>query len=643
MFIIYIAAAVVSFYAPYARCASAATRSSAQRIITEEQREFSSFIDGFLAGVQKERAIPGMAFAAVRNGEILYLKGYGVRDVASGAPVLPEQTLFRVGSISKLMTATAIMQLIERGRISLDEDVNTYLRRWKLPERFGAPVTIRHLLTHTAGFDYKALEVCAPTSSDERSYGIRLQKIMPVRYAAPGKYYSNSNMGYSLIGSIIERYSRQDFSPAIKRHIFQPLGMNLSTFAPTQDERKNLAAGYDLNERVVPYEYRYDLPAMGMSTTASDMARFMMSALAGGVLGRNRILGDMYTRSMQRRHFSPHTLIEGAGLGYLEKHIMGWRTLQQSGNMNGYSSFLMLLPEKNFGFFFAANATDLDFYYEMASAIVGRFFPASDDKKITAATQPPMIRMDIEGYYRTNLISRHTAEKSARMTTDQLHVSIEDGAVVLKHTIEDAPPVRLIPMEVSDEGDLFIKAEDNGRPSLDYLFFQRNASGNVEAMIIGDVNHTYDKLQTHENHYWQIVFIVIFVSCAFLSFLGAILGSELNKRNPLWEKDLRSDTEQWNIASIFWLTQIAFVLGLIISIYFKGSEFQIFVPYQVKALFVIPLAGALLLAWFWFRIAGNILSTEHHWAEKLLLIIIASIETAYMFFLADWRLLGFMF
>ncbi|MDR1471842.1 MAG: beta-lactamase family protein [Synergistaceae bacterium] len=639
--------AIVFFLGSRASSASAAAR------ITDEQREFASFIDGYLAGVQRERSIPGMAFAAVRNGEILYLKGYGVADAASETPVTPDGTMFRVGPISRLATGIAMMQLVERGRVSLDEDVNAYLRRWKLPEAFGAPVTIRLMMTQTAGFDCKKLEVRAPTSEDERSYGVRLHKTMPARSAAPGRFHCRSDMSYALIGAIIERYSRQDFAPAIKRHVFQPLGMGSSTFSPAPDELRRIAVGYSAAGRPLPYEYRYDMPAMSMSTTASDMARFMTAMLAGGVIGGNRVLGDMYAKSMMRRHFSPHPMIDGVGLGYLEKRVLGWRTLRQTGNMDGYSGFLMLLPEKGLGVFFAANVSGLDFYDEMASAIVRRFFPfpggGKEDKKPAEGSPGPALTRDVAGNYRTNLISRRTAEKSARMFADQVEVSVDGGSLLLEHTVEKIPPTRWVPSSpdiragAAFSGDLFQRVDDNANLEPEYLFFQRDGEGRVEAMVMGSVSRTYDRLKTHEGRRWQVGLIILFALTALVSFSGCIVGNEINRWKLLWDKDLRSDTELWNISSIFCLAQISFVIGLAASIYFKGHEFSVFVPYQVKALFVVPLGGTLLLAWLWFRIAANVLNPEHHWAEKLLIAAVACVETGYLFFLADWRLLGFMF
>jgi CubicO group peptidase (beta-lactamase class C family) len=635
--------AVSALYEGAVPAFAATNRAVQQRRADDARREFSSFIDGFFAGTRRDWNIPGMAFAAVANGEVIYLKGYGTADMKSGTPVSADATLFRVGGISTAITAAALLQLAESGRVGLDEDVNIFLRRWKLPAAFGVPVTFRNILTHTGGFDGKELEINAPTSADERNYGLRLQKIMPARYTPPGRYYSYSRMGYALLGSIIERYSRQNFPAAVNKHIFQPLGMKNSTFSPDADQMSRLAAGYDSEGAPVGYDYFYDMPASSMSSTASDMGRFMLAQLGEGALGRNRILSPMYANSMLRRHFSPHPLIEGTGLAYREKFVGGLRTLQLSGGIPGYSSFMMLIPEKNFGLFFAANASGLEFSSDLAKAVVDRFFAPQSERSREAppVSQTTPIPPDIAGFYRHNGISRHTAEKVMYLMRDQLKVSSSGDIVTISHTRDDKPATHWAPLSAGS-GDIYRRADGNGEPAEEYAFFERGEDG-VTALVIGDVSSTYDKLPIYEGYYRQMIIMLCFASATVVSLLGVVAGVAVNKGKLPWEKGLRSATELWSISLLFCGIQISFIACLLASIYYLGGEFKIFVPYQVKALFTIPLAGCLLLAWFWFRLLENLLKPDYHWAEKLLLVTVAALETCYIFYLANWRLLGFMF
>jgi CubicO group peptidase (beta-lactamase class C family) len=609
--------------------------------MTNEQREFSSFIDGFLAAAGKERRVPGMAVAAVKNGETLYLQGYGVADLSTGESVDAEKTVFRIGPVTKAVTAAAIMQLAERERIFLDEDVNVYLRRWKIRGTFVKPITLRNFLTCTAGLDYERLEKQAPTSKDEREYPAKLPKIIPARFAEPGTFYDDSAMGYAVLGSIIERFARLDLPDAVKTNIFDPLGMDSSAYAPYENGWKNFARGYDEKYEPVPYTFRYDLAAVGMSSTARDMSRFMIAQLSGGVLGRKRILSQKFSESMLRRHFSPNPKINGAGLGYVEKTVAGVRTLWQSGEIDGFSSLIMLIPENNFGLFFAANSAATDFKDEMASSVVERFFPVSEDKVPISESLRNAFFPDVLGFYRSNKISRHTAEKISCLFDRQLEAALDGNFITVRSVPGDGPVTRWLPDESS--ADLFRRVGDDGNFEDEYMFFQRDANKAVSAMIIGGVENTFDRLAGYESWWNQLKIIAGFAAAAIFSFIGTFVGSAINRGKFPWETDMRSDTELWGISSIFCGMQIFFVAGILVAIAAAGREFSIFVPYQVKALFVVPLAGGHLLAWFWFRLVSKILSPDHHWFEKILLTCLAFVETGYMFFLAAWRLLGFMF
>jgi hypothetical protein len=450
-------------------------------------------------------------------------------------------------------------------------------------------------------------------------------------------------MGYALLGSIIERYSRQNFQASVTKHAFQPLGMKDSTFSPDAGQMSRLATGY--GEEGVPagYEYFYDMPASAMSTTASDMGRFMMAQLGDGALGRNRVLTPMFANSMLRRHFSPHPSIEGTGLAYREKFISGIRTLQLSGNIPGYTSFMMLIPEKGFGLFFAANASGLKFNEDLARAVVDRFFASSaprlpDDASLSRTEALPQ---GIDGFYRHNVISRHTAEKIMYLMSDQIKVTSSGDLVTISHTRGVSHTTQWMPVR-ADSGDILRRVGANGEAEGEYAYVERE-DGAVTALVIGDVSRTYDKLPPYEGYYRQIAIALCFLSVVIVSCLGAVIGVAVNKGKLPWEKGLRSATELWSISLLFCGIQIAFVVCLLASAYYSGAEFTVFVPYRVKALFIIPLAGCLLLAWFWFRLLGNLLKPDYHWAEKLLLVAVAVMETGYVFFLANWRLLGFMF
>src|SRR6202011_5052631 len=172
--------------------------------------------------------IAGAVVAVVKDGKVVTERGFGFSDVAQRTPVDPKQTLFRPGSVSKLLTWTAVMQLVEQGKIDLDADINRYLD-FKIPVREGKPVTMRNLMQHTAGFEEQAKGIM---SDDPKSlkFEALLKQWVPERVFAPGTTPAYSNYGASLAGYIVQRLSGESFDDYMDKHIFAPLDMQYSTF-----------------------------------------------------------------------------------------------------------------------------------------------------------------------------------------------------------------------------------------------------------------------------------------------------------------------------------------------------------------------------------------------------------------------------
>src|SRR5438132_3132782 len=191
--------------------------------------DFETFLDALIPSQLQNRNIAGAVVSVVKDGNVLFQKGYGYADVEAKRPVLPDQTLFRPGSISKLFTATAVMQLVEQGKLDLDRDVNEYLD-FAIPKIYPEPITLRRLLTHTAGFEETLKDLFVAHESDLKPLRTYLVNQMPARIFQPGKIPSYSNYGFTLAGYIVERVSGEKFERYIENHILKPLPMTNSTF-----------------------------------------------------------------------------------------------------------------------------------------------------------------------------------------------------------------------------------------------------------------------------------------------------------------------------------------------------------------------------------------------------------------------------
>ena len=311
--------------------------------------DVDAWLDGYLPYALKTGDIAGAEVAIVKDGQILTTRGYGYADVAKRTPVNPDKTLFRPGSISKLVTWTAVMQLVDEGKLNLDADVNQYLD-FKIPPYDGKPVTLRQALTHTAGFEESGKDLIAYDAKYSMALGAYLKRYVPKRIFQPGTTPAYSNWATSLAGYIVERASGMPFDDYLDKRIFAPLGMNDSSFRQPLPARlrANMARGYPrASAEPTPFEIVVPAPAGAMSSTATDMARFMNLHLEGGK-------GVLSPQAWQTMHNSPLTLLPPLNrmqLGFFETNVNGRKVNAHLGDTMGFHSSLHLFMDDGVGFY----------------------------------------------------------------------------------------------------------------------------------------------------------------------------------------------------------------------------------------------------------------------------------------------------
>lgn len=322
--------------------------------------DLEAWVDGFMPYGLASGDIAGAVVVVVADGEVLLQKGYGVADLATRAPVDPERTLFRPGSVSKLFTWTAVMQLVEQGRLDLDADVNQYLD-FEIPAVDGKPVTLRHVMTHTPGLEEQIRGLIASDPEDIVPLGEALKRWVPERIHVPGTTPAYSNYATALAGYIVERVSGESFDDYIDRHLFEPLGMRSSSFrqplpAPLL---ARMSKGYERasDGEAKPYEFISLAPAGSLAATGADMARFMIAHLQRGRLGDARILSE---RTAERMHTTGQASIEPLNrmmLGFYETSINGHRAIAHGGDTQWFHSDLQLFPDDGLGVFVSFNSS----------------------------------------------------------------------------------------------------------------------------------------------------------------------------------------------------------------------------------------------------------------------------------------------
>ena len=352
--------------------------------------DVNAWLDGYLPYALKSGDIAGAVVVVVKDGQVLTERGYGYSDVEKRLPVDPALTLFRPGSVSKLLTWTAVMQLVEQGKINLDADVNQYLD-FKIPERDGKPITMRNLMQHTAGFEEQARGII---SEDPKAsgYDTLLKAWVPTRVFAPGTTPAYSNYGASLAGYIVQRLSGESFDSYIEKHIFAPLDMKHSSFRqPLPAELVPLMSrGYPTaSEEPRPFEIVGPAPAGSLASSGEDMAHFMIAHLQGGEYHGQRILSAETAETM---HNSPLTMLPPLNrmeLGFFETNINGREVIGHLGDTDYFHTSLHLFMKENVGFYVSFNSLGKD---GAAGELRGALFQDFADRYFPAA--PPKAGVD---------------------------------------------------------------------------------------------------------------------------------------------------------------------------------------------------------------------------------------------------------
>jgi CubicO group peptidase (beta-lactamase class C family) len=364
--------------------------------------DVNAWFDGYLLYALHTGDIAGAVVVVVKDGKILTERGYGYSDVAKRTPVDPKLTLFRPGSVSKLFTWTAVMQLVEQGKLDLDADVNQYLD-FKIPAREGKPVTMRNLMQHTAGFEERGK---GTISEDPKAPGFEalLKQWLPKRVFAPGTTPAYSNYGASLAGYIVQRLSGASFDDYIDKHIFAPLDMKYSSFRqPLPPELSPLMPkGYQLASGPPhAFEFVGPAPAGALSSPGEDMAHFMIAHLQNGEYHGNRILR---AETAEMMHNSPLTILPTLNrmeLGFFETNINGHEVIGHLGDTKYFHTSLHLFLKEGVGFYVSFNSPGKEgaaggLRGALFENFADRYFPASDtDARVddkTAASHAAMLK-----------------------------------------------------------------------------------------------------------------------------------------------------------------------------------------------------------------------------------------------------------
>lgn len=348
-----------------------------------ERGDLEAWLDGYMPYALASGDIVGAVVVVVKDGQVLLQKGYGYSDLAARAPVDPEATLFRPGSVSKLFTWTAVMQQVEAGKIDLDADVNQYLD-FEIPARDGKPLTMRQIMTHTGGFEEALRGLIFSNPKALVPLGDSLKHWTPDRIHVPGTTPAYSNYATALAGYIVERVSGQDFNDYVDQHIFAPLGMTSSSFRQPLPGAlaKRMSKGYESlsDGKEKSYELINLYPAGSLASSGADMAKFMVAHLNKGEYGGARILSAETAEQMHRTGQGTVGPLNRMMLGFYETSLNGHFAIAHGGDTQWFHSDLQLFPDDGVGLFVSMNSAgresaSLQIRTQLAANFVKRYLP----------------------------------------------------------------------------------------------------------------------------------------------------------------------------------------------------------------------------------------------------------------------------
>ena len=392
------------------------SRTEIRRFVEEKMAEFD---------------IPGLALVVVKGPEIALLEGFGLADPATGVPVDAAETVFRIASVSKPLTALAVHRAASDGVLNLDADINDYLEV-TISDFDGTAATTASLLTHTAGFEDRAIGTMTRDADAVEPLGEWLPSNVPSRLAATGAVHSYSNHGYALAGHVLELATGADFRDYTRTRLFEPLGMNSTTFDAVEPEAAAVghlgrAGGRTPEDLAFPHTF----PAGGAFSTAGDMGILLVS-----LLGFEDDVIDAQMRSaMLDPFYRPHPEVPGLTAGGLvERSVAGTRVVGHSGDIGTFAAEFWLAPDQGIGFFFAFNAVDLEFSDEVVTGLLDLLVDMEPGSAPPEYAIAPDILDEYSGSYRWTRFGRSQADKIMALTPPyNLFVAAnDDGTLTLE-------------------------------------------------------------------------------------------------------------------------------------------------------------------------------------------------------------------
>lgn len=612
--------------------------------IVKDKEDLQSFMDGTFQKKMKEQHVPGAVITIVKDGQVIFSKGYGYADLENKVPMTADKTLVRIASVSKLFTYTAMMQLYEQGKVDLKADVNKYLKGYTLKNEYPAPVTVEELLTHTSGIDDNRIADLSKNKRDLLPMNDFLKKHLPKVVRKPGTIINYSSYDTALAGGIIEQVSGEPLNNFIQDNIFKPLEMKDSILNRDMNP-KGLESGYQYeNGKIVKAKavegYFNNYAIGGIISTSDDMAKFMIAQLNNGAYKDKRILKESTAINMHSQHATFDGRLPGMAYGFNEKIINGYRAIEHLGySPDNIYSDMTLFPEENLGVFISINQGMNNVPDEVVGEIVKKYFPQKevikDNKKVSKE------KSDLKNFVGTYRFSENPVSTfhkgDAFPEGEDITISLKDEkTLILKG--KDVFVGKEYTTNITEVEPLVFKRDDNG----EYVIFKKNESGKIYYLVQQqDSWHgTYEKLNWYELSGMQIgvaLFSLIVFSVSIIYSIGRVIYITIKKKNS--ELNPLKKTN-FGIAFVISLLNVTFFIA---ALFVLGEPTRYGISMGVKLLLCVPIVSLILNLFFLVFIALDWMKKNSKSHARVYYLLVALTGIIYIWFLNYWNLFGFKY
>jgi len=618
--------------------------------------ELEAFLDELMAGYLEEHHIAGAAVAVVKDGELLFTKGYGFADLESGTPVDPERTIFKLASNSKPFTWTAVMQLVEQGKLDLEADINTYLD-FQIPDTYPEPITLGDLMAHTSGFECLYAEILAHDADELVPAGEWLASHIPARVRPPGDVAGYANYNADLAGYIVARVAGIPFDQYIQENILDPLGMAYTT------------AQSPVPPELVPYQsvsYTYEdgdfqiypdpdyfaqpaaVPGAGMAASALDMARFMIVHLQDGRysdenITDTRILEESTAQKMHSTLSTQDPRIRGNAHGLIDISDNGQWTIGHYGGaaFAEFNNAMLLLPDKNLGVFVAYNSVGSDVlntqHLGFMRAFFDHYFPAPE----VAPIEPPADFAEqagrFTGSYRVTQAAYSNIEKVLGLFTRFVTISDPgDGTLLWTFYGYEFELVEVEPLYFRQVGGDQMGGVD--------LVFREDGQGGITHMFSSFAPQwAFEKLNWYETPGFNMALLLTCVLIFLSLLIVALIGFVRDRRRG---GDREPAPRGAHIAR--WIIVVISALNLLFLVGTALWGMEAAVPFFgvspiYRIVLLLPIIAAVLTV-------GALIYTVLAWKDsywgvigRVYYTLVTLASLAFVWFLNFWNLLGWRF